>query len=226
MPVCLELLLLLLLVPAPAAVPWASADGMVEPPLAADLRLPRPLRRFDVADFGGKGDGVFLNTDAFEAAVAAISAANGGELYVGRGVWVTTGFALVSHMSLFLDHGATLLGAFPNNTRWRPRNDSCSSYPPVYPPDCRGGAAHTEDRGTGVDERNSGCALQCCRHRVMVIWHEWVRGVEVPGGAQHRCHLTVFADTDADAPVCAALAGTVPFLRIHSGSSQSSAGGI
>ena len=113
-------------------------------------------RRFDIREYGGKNDGVTLNTDAFLAAVSAIKAAGGGELYVPPGVWLTTGFALTSHMSLFLEHGSTLLGAPPNNTRWRPRNDSCSSYPRRYPPDCRGGPDHTEDRGTGVDERHSG----------------------------------------------------------------------
>ena len=45
---------------------------------------------------------------------------------------------------------------FPNNHQGRPRNDSCTSYPARYPPDCRGGPSHTEDRGTGVDERHAG----------------------------------------------------------------------
>jgi polygalacturonase len=133
----------------------ASAADMIEPPKVDELAIPRQ-QRFDLSKFGGKGDGVTLNTDAFTAAVAAIKAAGGGELYVGKGVWMTTGFALTSHMSLFLEDGATLLGASPNNSRWRPRNESCSSYPKVYPAACRGGPSHTEDRGTGVDERNSG----------------------------------------------------------------------
>ena len=132
------------------------AGDVAEPPRTLGRDIHMQPRRFDIREYGGKNDGVTLNTDAFLAAVSAIKAAGGGELYVPPGVWLTTGFALTSHMSLFLEHGSTLLGAPPNNTRWRPRNDSCSSYPRRYPPDCRGGPDHTEDRGTGVDERHSG----------------------------------------------------------------------
>ena len=83
--------------------------------------------------------------------MAAIKAAGGGELYVPPGVWLTTGFALTSHMSLFLEQGATLLAALPNNTAWRPRNESCSSYPARVT--CRGNPSS----GPGqMDERHSG----------------------------------------------------------------------
>ena len=91
------LLLAIILVAVPRS---ASAADMIEPPKVDELAIPRQ-QRFDLSKFGGKGDGVTLNTDAFTAAVAAIKAAGGGELYVGKGVWMTTGFALTSHMSLF-----------------------------------------------------------------------------------------------------------------------------
>ena len=58
-------------------------------------------------------------------------AASGGELYVPPGVFLTTGFALTSHMSLFLEAGATILGALPNSSRWRVRNESCSRCAPT-----------------------------------------------------------------------------------------------
>ena len=145
------LLLLLLLLPQQHSV---AVGYIVEPPTASDLSIPR--ERFVLTEYGGRGDGLTLNTDAFHAAVSAIAAAGGGELYVPPGVWLTTGFALTNHMSIFLERGATILGALPNCTRWRPRNDSCISYPARYPAACRGGPTHTEDRGTGVDERSSG----------------------------------------------------------------------
>jgi hypothetical protein len=84
-----------------AAQPAAARD-MIEPPLASSLSIPHQ-RRFDLTKYGGTGDGVTLNTDAFEATISAIKAAGGGELYVPAGVWLTTGFALTSHMSLFLE---------------------------------------------------------------------------------------------------------------------------
>ena len=91
--------------------------------------------------------------------MAAIKAAGGGELYVPPGVWLTTGFALTSHMSVFLEKGATLLAALPNSTAWRPRNESCSSYPARVT--CRGNPSSGPGR---MDERHSGSAplLLCC----------------------------------------------------------------
>ena len=49
--------------------------------------------------------------------MAAIKANGGGQLYVPPGVYLTTGFALTSHMSLFIDRNATLMGALPDNSR-------------------------------------------------------------------------------------------------------------
>ncbi len=146
----LPVVFLLLLGSAPLPT---SADTMIEPPLAHELVIPRQ-RRFDLTAYGGKPGGVALNTGAFEAVVAAIKQAGGGELYVPPGVWLTTGFALTSHMSVFLEEGATVLGAPPNNTGWRPRNESCSSYCAVC--SCRGKpGSHTAGPG-GADERNTG----------------------------------------------------------------------
>jgi polygalacturonase len=131
----------------------ATAADMVEPPQAHELAIPRQ-QRFSLTKFGGKPGGDFLNTHAFEAAVAAIKEAGGGELYVPPGNWLTTGFALTSHMSLFLEHGATVVSALPNHSAWRPRNETCSSYCAVCT--CRGKpGSHTSGPG-GADERNTG----------------------------------------------------------------------
>ncbi|XP_008786949.2 probable polygalacturonase [Phoenix dactylifera] len=68
---------------------------------------------FNLTDFGGVGDGVTLNTMAFERAVEAISKFSergGGQLNVQRGVWLTAPFNLTSHMTLFLAEGAVILG--------------------------------------------------------------------------------------------------------------------
>nr|XP_029123841.1 probable polygalacturonase [Elaeis guineensis] len=68
---------------------------------------------FNLTDFGGVGDGVTLNTMAFERAVEAISKLSergGGQLNVQRGVWLTAPFNLTSHMTLFLAEGAVILG--------------------------------------------------------------------------------------------------------------------
>ena len=57
---------------------------------------------------------------AFQFAVAAIKANGGGQLYVPAGIYLTTGFALTSNLSLFIDENATILGAPPNNSRCEP----------------------------------------------------------------------------------------------------------
>ncbi|CAA6664624.1 unnamed protein product [Spirodela intermedia] len=81
------------------------------PPKPAPLLRPRA---FNLTDFGAVGDGVTLNTVAFEKAVAAISRlrrSGGGQLNVPAGVWLTGPFNLTSHMTLFLEEGAVILGA-------------------------------------------------------------------------------------------------------------------
>ncbi|XAR67215.1 hypothetical protein NMG60_11013693 [Bertholletia excelsa] len=80
--------------------------------------LARPIPRlrpvvFNLSDFGGIGDGVTLNTDAFERAMAAISKLGkkgGGQLNVPAGTWLTAPFNLTSHMTLFLAKDAVILG--------------------------------------------------------------------------------------------------------------------
>lgn len=77
------------------------------------MPLLRP-RAFNLTEFGAVDDGVTLNTVAFEKAVAAISrlrGSGGGQLNVPAGVWLTGPFNLTSHMTLFLEEGAVILGA-------------------------------------------------------------------------------------------------------------------
>lgn len=77
----------------------------------------RPIPRlrpvaFNLTDFGGVGDGVTVNTEAFERAVAAISKLRkrgGGQLNVPPGRWLTAPFNLTSHMTLFLAEDSEIL---------------------------------------------------------------------------------------------------------------------
>ncbi|KAL3830054.1 hypothetical protein ACJIZ3_018856 [Penstemon smallii] len=79
----------------------------------------RPVA-YNLTDFGGVGDGVILNTAAFERAVMAISKLGkkgGGQLNVPPGNWVTAPFNLTSHMTLFLAEGAVVIG-YDNEKYW------------------------------------------------------------------------------------------------------------
>lgn len=76
---------------------------------------PRPIPRlrslvFSLTDFGAVGDGVTLNTKAFERAVAEIRKRGGGQLNVEAGRWLTAPFNLTSHMTLFLSENSVVLG--------------------------------------------------------------------------------------------------------------------
>ncbi|KAK7328750.1 hypothetical protein VNO77_22869 [Canavalia gladiata] len=67
---------------------------------------------FNLTEFGGVGDGVTLNTEAFERAIAAISKLGnkgGGQLNVPPGRWLTAPFNLTSHITLFLAQDAVIL---------------------------------------------------------------------------------------------------------------------
>jgi len=62
-----------------------------------------------VADFGGAGDGIVLNTEAFKKAIDALERKGGGKLVVPAGVWFTGPIELKSNINLNLQKGALLL---------------------------------------------------------------------------------------------------------------------
>jgi hypothetical protein len=67
-----------------------------------------------VEEFGAVGDGVTSNTAAFRRAVAALEERAGGggaRLEVPPGRWLTGSFNLTSRFTLFLHHGAVILGS-------------------------------------------------------------------------------------------------------------------
>ena len=62
----------------------------------------------NVKDFGGKGDGVTLCSDAFSKAIDALSSKGGGHLIVPSGVWFTGPIVLKSNIDLHLEMGAVI----------------------------------------------------------------------------------------------------------------------
>jgi polygalacturonase len=62
-----------------------------------------------VAESGGVGDGLTLNTKAFESAIAKLSSKGGGKLLVPAGVWFTGPIVLKSNINLHLEKGALIL---------------------------------------------------------------------------------------------------------------------
>jgi polygalacturonase len=68
-----------------------------------------PDTEISVCSYGGVGDGITLNTEAFKKAIEALSAKGGGELVVPAGVWFTGPIVLKSNINLHLNKGAVIL---------------------------------------------------------------------------------------------------------------------
>jgi polygalacturonase len=67
-----------------------------------------PDREFSIVDFGAKGDGMAMNTEAIRAAIAACAKAGGGRVMIPAGTFLSGPFELASHMALVLQKGAVL----------------------------------------------------------------------------------------------------------------------
>lgn len=61
-----------------------------------------------LADCGGVGDGVTLNTDAFSKGISELTKQGGGRLVVPQGVWLTGPIMLKDNIELHLDRGAVI----------------------------------------------------------------------------------------------------------------------
>jgi len=79
------------------------------------------MNEHTIVSFGGVGDGVYDNSNAFQAALNTIKEAGGGILRVSEGTWRTGPFEIFSHTTLLLDEGA-VIALIPEPTR----------YPPVW----------------------------------------------------------------------------------------------
>jgi len=73
---------------------------------------------FNVSNFGAKGDGATLDTDAISSAIRACAQVGGGTVLFPAGTYLTGTFELVSNITLQLDAGAVILGS-PNISDYR-----------------------------------------------------------------------------------------------------------
>ena len=95
-----------------AGGPKGSASGTTLAASPASIvAAPPASRRFDVRDFGARGDGVTIDSDAINRAIAAAAAAGGGTVVIAGGTYASHSIRLRSHVGLYLDQGAVLLAA-------------------------------------------------------------------------------------------------------------------
>ncbi|KZV31767.1 putative polygalacturonase-like [Dorcoceras hygrometricum] len=91
---------------------WVTCSGIVPIKYRSDI--------ISIEDFGGVGDGVTLNTKAFQEAVYRIQhlrRPGGTLLYIPAGEFLTGPFNLTSHMTLFLARNAVIKATTDTN-RW------------------------------------------------------------------------------------------------------------
>lgn len=69
---------------------------------------------YNIRDFGAKGDGTTIDSAAINAAIDAASEAGGGTVWFPAGTYASYSVRMKSHITLYLDQGATLLAADPS----------------------------------------------------------------------------------------------------------------
>jgi parallel beta-helix repeat protein len=68
---------------------------------------------YNVKAYGAKGDGKQLDNKAIDKAITACANAGGGTVYLPAGTYLSGSIHLKSNINLFIDAGATILGAAP-----------------------------------------------------------------------------------------------------------------
>lgn len=72
---------------------------------------------YNVKDFGAKGDGIHIDSDAINEAIKSASANGGGTVFFPAGTYASFSIRLASNITLYLDAGSTILAAYPEKSR-------------------------------------------------------------------------------------------------------------
>ncbi len=89
-----------------------------------------PAYEISLTDFGGVGDGITMNTEAFAKAMVHLAEKGGGRLNVPGGIWYTGPIRFESNVELHLDRGALVL--FSDNLADYPVSRSDWEGVPTY----------------------------------------------------------------------------------------------
>ncbi|HEX5483808.1 MAG TPA: glycoside hydrolase family 28 protein [Terriglobia bacterium] len=113
----------------PPTPPPKTSIALAPPPLSAAgaFHAAAISGVYDVRTFGAKGDGKALDTPAINKAIETAAAAGGGTVLVPAGTYLCYSIHLKSNIALYLDHGATILGAEP------PAEGGSGGYDPPEP---------------------------------------------------------------------------------------------
>ena len=154
---------------------------------------------YNIRAFGAAGDGKKLDSPAVNAAIAACANAGGGTVFVPAGSYLCGSIHLTNNIHLYLDAGATILGApqslkaydpaepfdgpayqdgghtyFHNSLIW---GEDLTNISITGPGMIHGGGLTKRDKAVGkgaVEEGDKAIALKRCRHvllRDFTIFH-------------------------------------------------------
>ncbi len=116
-----------------------SASAKTTPTFTeADVVKPTiPSYAVNILDFGGKGDGTTLNTEAFAKAMKHLDSKGGGKLIVPAGIWLTGPIQFENKTELHVEVGALVLfttdfDAYPEITTIYEGNTSRRKMSPLW----------------------------------------------------------------------------------------------
>ena len=72
---------------------------------------------YNIKDFGAVGNGTHIDSEAINRAIQAAASQGGGTVYVPAGIYACYSIRLESHIQLYVEQGATILGAFPTEAQ-------------------------------------------------------------------------------------------------------------
>jgi polygalacturonase len=82
--------------------------------IEAQVKMAQPVANFyNIKNFGAKGDGKTLDTNAINKAIETAAKNGGGTVYFPAGTYLSFSIRLKSNITIYLDNGATLLAADP-----------------------------------------------------------------------------------------------------------------
>lgn len=90
---------------------WAALSTSSCKEMGSSMYRPHTVT---VTEFGAVGDGVTLNTKAFQNAIFYLHSfadKGGAQLFVPAGKWLTGSFSLISHLTISLDKDAVIIGS-------------------------------------------------------------------------------------------------------------------
>jgi hypothetical protein len=120
--------------------------GLVVLTVAVEAAVASTPGVYDVRDYGAAGDGATLDTPAIHKAVEACAAAGGGQVRFPPGRYLSGTVHLKSHVTLFFDAGARLVGTANLDEYQYPT-------PPAFLPEAKWGKWHRAlILGDGLEE--------------------------------------------------------------------------